>query len=95
MGNSEKLKIIERTAARYSTLGVFLLNDHDGSRVKRIEMSNHYKPEAIMTEVFQEWIGTDSEHTWRRLVGCLNDCSLKTLARDVKEALKQHGVFIS
>ena len=90
-GNNN-LKIIERTAAQYLTLGIFLLNDVDGSAVKRIELENHFKPVATMTAIYHEWIGTQVDHTWKTLIRHLNDCRLGTLARELEDALKQNGI---
>ena len=87
------LSIVKKCAAHYSEIGIFLLNDDDGSKVKRIELGHHYKPEAIMNEIFLEWIAS-GDHSWKVLIDTLKMCSLNTLAKDVRAGLIHNGVSI-
>ena len=86
-----QLSIIQRCASNYFQLGIFLLNDDDGSKIKRMEMANHYKPEDIIREIFQEWIAS-GDHSWKVLIDCLKMCSLNTLAGDIEDGLRHNGV---
>ena len=88
-----ELSTIQRCASHYSQLGIFLLNDDDGSKIKTIELTHHYRPEAIMNEIFLEWIAS-GDNSWRVLIEHLKTCSLNTLAKDVREGLKHNGVEI-
>ena len=88
-----ELSIVQRCASHYSQLGIFLLNDDDGSKIKRIELTKHYRPEAIMNEIFQEWIAS-GDHSWRVLIEQLKMCNLNTLAKDVRDSLRHNGVQI-
>ena len=88
-----KLGILQRCASHYSQLGIFLLNDDDGSKIRRIELTHHYRPEVIMNEIFQEWIAS-GDHSWRMLIDTLKTCSLNTLSRDVRDGLRHNGLEI-
>ena len=88
-----ELGIVQRCAANYSHLGIFLLNDDDRTKIRRIELANHYKPEAIMMAIFEEWIASGN-NSWKELIECLRMCSLNTLARDIRDALRHNEVSV-
>ena len=88
-----EISIVKKCASDYSQIGIFLLNDDDGLKVKRIELTKHYRPEAIMNEIFQEWIAS-GDHSWRVLIDTLKMCSLNTLAKDIRAGLIHNGVSI-
>ena len=89
-----QLNIIEECSSEYHKLGIFLLRDDNGYKIKRIEKTKHYIPDEIMTEMFQEWIKLPGDHSWKTLIKCLNKCCLNVLAKDIEDALRYNGVNI-
>ena len=74
----------------YRSIGTQLLNDGDGSTVKRIHMTTSQVVKDTMHEIFYEWMRTDTECSWQKLIQCLRMCKLCVLAKDIDGALKQH-----
>ena len=82
--------VVERCAGKYRQLGSILLSSDD---VRRLTLVNRYAPEAIMADVFQEWIAS-GEHSWRMLIDSMRKCSMYSQARDVEHALSFNGLSV-
>ena len=67
-------------------LGNILLNSPDGTAVKIIELK-HRDPYDIVYDIFQKWLTSDATATWKKLVQCLRDVKLNTLAKDIEDCL--------
>ena len=92
-GGGQKVNIIERIASEYRKIGIILLNDVNGSVTKRIEMANFYNPMHAMEAMFEEWLQTDVDHSWKKLIQYLRACDMNTVAMDMEVALKQNGII--
>ena len=70
---------------KYSTFGIFLLNDDTGSKVMSMASKHHYNAEQINTEILHEWlIGSGKKPvSWATLVNVLRDINLSTLADEI------------
>ena len=79
--------LIERTAQQYKKIGTNLLNDKDGSIVAHIEMAHHHKPVPIITEIYERWIRSSPDHSWKRLVQCWTSFDHAVLATEIEAVL--------
>ena len=68
-------------------LGNILLNSPDGAAVQIIEMRHRGDPYDIVYDIFQKWLTRDVTATWKKLVQCLRDVKLNTLAKDIEDHL--------
>ena len=71
-------------------LGNILLNSHDGAQVQALEIKYKSNPEHIIYDIFQKWLCTDKEATWRKLVYSLKHASIEfnTLAKNIEDCLQ-------
>ena len=74
------IRIVEESAAKYRQIGVFLLRDDNGARVSAIEQSDRV---TTVTIIYQQWMQEDEDHSWEKLIQCLRDVQLNSLARDL------------
>ncbi len=80
-------RIIQQTAAQYHTLGIFLLDDGNGSELASItEMDRN--PVSIITTVYQRWLSKDPKASWSELIRILRLVNLNVLASDLQEELR-------
>ena len=87
----DTLKIIQKCCSHYFKLGIQLLNDEDGTEVKRIEMGNNSNPEATMRAIFAEWLQS-KDCSWKRLIACLRSFNLNSLAKSIENALIENKI---
>lgn len=84
------LTVIERIND-YNKLGVFLLDDKDGSIVERIEQDKK-DTSKIVFEIFSRWLRGEgkasSNRTWERLVHYLRKIKNIALAEDIDSILQ-------
>ena len=80
---------MQEVAPHYQELGNILLNSPNGNRVKIIEItvSHQGKPEKFIYDIFQNWINEDTSATWGKLVQCLKDINLHSLAFEIESCL--------
>ena len=71
------INIIKKTAVHYHKIGTYLLEDHGGTQVAIIK-HDCKTAEAIMREIYTQWIATD--HSWAKLAKCFRICGLESLA---------------
>ena len=83
------VNIMQKVAAHYRELGNILLNSPNGTRVTNIEMnvSHQGDPEKFIYDIFQKWIKEDTSATWGKLVQCLKDINLDSLALKIESSL--------
>jgi hypothetical protein len=80
----------------YDALGVFLLNDEDGSIVERIKQDHEKVTSKIVFEIFRRWLrgegqtngNTTPVRTWERLVYYLRRVKNVALAEDIELILQ-------
>ena len=64
---------------------MFLLDDHNGTRVNNIECKHREDAERINTEILREWAtGRGKPVTWETLTDVLCDIELGALASEIK-----------
>ena len=87
--NGRKINIPVEISTKYLQFGTLLLDDRNGSKVKRLVYEHHYNVEKINTAILQEWlIGRGKQPvSWATLVEVLRDIELSTLADEI-EAVK-------
>ena len=79
--------IITRIASRYATIGILLLDDEEGCIVSGI--SGTSAAEAMIA-IFKEWLQRDLNCSWQKLIDCLRNCGLDSVATDIEDAFKSH-----
>ena len=77
----------------YKQLGMRLLEDSNGQRVKGIEKAKHGNPVDITDEILQQWLQGSGRLpvTWQTLIECLQDAKLTVAAGYIESALSQRG----
>ena len=77
----------------YKQLGMRLLEDSNGLRVKGIEKAKHGNPVEITDEILQKWIQGSGRLpvTWQTLIECLQDAKLTVAAGYIEGELSQKG----
>ena len=77
-----QLNIVQSIGTSYPTLGIPLLEDHNGVLVDALRSEHQHNVEAITRAIFQRWItGTGRKPTtWRTLVDVLRECKLAAQA---------------
>ena len=70
---------------KYFELGIFLLDDRSGSRVKSMASRHQNAAKQINIEILQEWLEGSGKKpvTWATLVEVLRDIGLSTLADEI------------
>ena len=67
-------------------IGVLLLNDTQGSRVKNITKSCRGQTDEIAMEIPRQWVsGCGQPVTWDVLVKTLEDVNLGPFAQDIRD----------
>ena len=86
-----RLKIPQRVGSHYSTFGILLLNDANGSKVLALRKSCNGDVDDIILRILQEWLeGRGLEPvSWETLVQTLRDSDLSPLANEVLQKLSQ------
>ena len=80
-----RLKVHQQVGANYSTFGIIILNDQNGSRVDSIEECCRGNPEKITRKILQEWLeGKGLPVTWESLIKTLRDVELTVLADHIQ-----------
>ena len=80
------MNIIEETASSYHDIGVILLDDRYGHRVRNIEGS-HGTPQDKVRAIYEEWLRRDEHHSWDTLCDCLRVCNLNTVAFEIEQRI--------
>lgn len=89
IGERQSFNIIAATAPFYRELATLLLDDRSVA-----EISSEYRdPYDAMRAVFQKWMSTGDDVSWKKLIGCLHDSRLNVLADKLAKSLGDSGVF--
>lgn len=83
------INIIQEIGANYSNLGIFLLNDKNGTRIVALQRQHHLNAEDITKAIFQTWFceGTEKSITWNTLVTALRKAGLNCLADKIMKGV--------
>ena len=87
--SDEKLNVAVQVGAKYSTFGIFLLEDKTGAIVEALEMEHRGNAERINMAILQRWLQGKGMKpvTWSTLIEVLRKIGLCALA-DKIEGLK-------
>ena len=88
-GAKEKIKVDEQIGVKYIDLGVFLLDDKNGVKVKAIAMKHNNNAENASQEILSKWLRGMGKQpvTWNTLIEVLRDIDLKSLAKDISSGI--------
>ena len=84
----KKIKIIERVAPFWESLGDQLDFDESGSKLSLIK-ADHSTSEACCRAMFQHWLNGNgiTPCSWRTFIELLKDLDQEVLAQDIRHAL--------
>ena len=83
-GRERRINIPQEISRKYRELGIFLLEDKTGEKIRKIAEVNRHHPEEISRDVLQQWIGGEGKPaTWETLVEALHDIDLAKLASEI------------
>ena len=87
--NGRPLRIKREIGNNYDDLGIFLLEDTNGTVTQQIIKKHQLDGPKIVNEIFQQWInGTGKEPvSWSALIEVLKDIDLSVLAGDIEKCL--------
>ena len=85
----KKIKIIERVAPFWQSLGDQLDFDESGSKLALIKAEHPTNPEACCRAMFQHWLNGNGVKpcSWRKLVELIDDLDQEVLAQEIQTAL--------
>ena len=77
----------------YEILGIQLLEDSNGLRVKSIETAQRGDPLRITVVILQQWLQGQGRLpvTWQTFVECLQSAKLNNVAGYIEDTLPQEG----
>ena len=77
----------------YESLGIQLLNDSYGLRVKSIETAQRGDPFRITVVILRQWLQGKGRLpvTWQTLVECLRDANLHVVASYIEDVFSQES----
>ena len=86
--NGKKIKIIERVAPFWQSLGDQLDFDESGSKLALIK-ADHSTSEACCRAMFQHWLNGNgiTPYSWRTLIGLLDDLDEEVLAQEIEDVV--------
>ena len=81
------INIAEKISTKYHDFGLLLLDDHNGTRVRNMELKYNQDAERINKEILQEWATGRGKKpvSWETLTEVLRDIELCTLASEIEE----------
>ena len=87
----KNVNIIQKTSAKYTIIGMQLLEDDNCDIVDALKKTYGGDPEEIITAVYKKWIsGTGRKPvTWLTLVDVLRDVELTSVADIIEPSLLQ------
>ena len=91
------LNLIQSVGTRYSTLGIFLLEDDNGVLVDALTLEHQRNAKVITRAIFQRWIDGIGRKptTWRTLVGVLRQSQLATKAETYLSTVPKQNSYSS
>ena len=80
------INIAEKISTKYHDFGLLLLDDHDGTRVRNLELKYNQDAERINKEILHEWTTGRRKKpvSWQTLMEVLCDIGLRTLASEIE-----------
>ena len=78
------IRLLNETSVHYRAIGTLLLNNDSGAIVSAIELAVLGDPVRAVTKIYEQWIGQDEDHTWKKLCVCFRNYELNSLARKLE-----------
>ena len=84
-----RINIPQEIGVQYRDFGLFLLEDHNGARIRALAHKHRDDANEINIEIIEGWVTGKGKHpiTWKTLTQVLHDIDLRTLAQEI-EAIK-------
>ena len=88
--SSGTVNIAKRIGADYNLLGIFLLQDEDGTVTDAIADERHHNPFKVNYEILKQWIQGKGRQPvqWSTLIDVLKKIELSELAKKIEESLQ-------
>ena len=78
------IRILRESAVSFRDIGALLLRDDTGARVSAIAKTALGDQVEAARMIYVEWIQEDEDHSWEKLIQCLRDVQLNSLARELE-----------
>lgn len=78
------MNILDRSAVKRRNIGILLLNDHSGATVENI-LETEKNPAKAVEKIYERWIATCEDHSWKKLIQCFRSVELNSLAKDLEQ----------
>ena len=88
--SSGTVNIAKRIGADYNLLGIFLLQDEDGTVTDAIADEHHHNAFKVNYDILKQWIqGKGMQPVqWSTLIDVLKEIELSELAKKIEESLQ-------
>ena len=97
IGSKTPFDVIQKIGVHYKDVGIWLLEDDDGSKVANIadEIGCSFDSVVICAKIIEQWTQREEGRaTWEELERCIRDARLTVLADDMMEVLQSESVAI-
>ena len=78
------IRILEESAVKFEDIGTLLLKDSRGAKVSGIAKTALGDQVEAVRMIYVKWIQEDEDHSWKKLIKCLRNVELNSLARDLE-----------
>ena len=78
---------MQEVVPQYKRLGNILLKCPKGVKVLAMEKSHAHNVDGVVYDIFQKWLVEDADATWSKLVSCLKEANLHSLAQEIESCL--------
>ena len=89
--NHPRINLFNKIPSRDDLInfGTHLLDDHYGTKMKRIEEDHNYSMYRVTREICRQWLGGSGKHpvTWKTLISVLEQTRLLTLAGNIESSI--------
>ena len=88
-GKDHKINVMERIGVNYRDFGMFLLQDHDLTKVSALELTWQRASLPICQDIMRDWLQGKGKLpvTYATLLHCLREADLHSLAKDIEDVL--------
>ena len=88
-GKHGTFDVMERIGVNYPDFGMFLLQDHDLTKVSALELTWQRASLPICRDIMKDWVQGKGKLpvTYATLLHCLRDADLHSLAKDIEDVL--------
>ena len=78
------IRILEESAVKFRDIGALLLRDDTGAKVSAIAKTAFGDQFEAVRMIYEKWMEEYEDHSWKKLIKCLRDVQLNSLARDLE-----------